>query len=317
MRREVPLLRLVWLAGRMRGLWAGAVTAALLCAGCSGDDEPVEVTTTDSAGRTTVITQEATEEPTATEQGDIAQTTAAMVSTLLEGPGTSVEIDLPEGWTVQELGEAERTLPPDPTDQAPQQWCLVPPSAPPAIDGCSGVLVAVGPDWLPGHAGAAYSLRQVEGWRSTPGALACPVDEDGEPTDAAVVTATPDDEAADDEAADGEAGDEAANDDNAQDGVADDGLTGDGAEATAPPPTPDDSEVDLLVTASEGMPLTSVESEVAGRTVTYETWRATCSLSEGVVISPQVWHDRDLNVLVRDYFGLPTTIAIVESLRAA
>lgn len=292
MRWELSVPRPVWLAGRMRGLWAGAVAGALLCAGCSGDEEPVEVTTTDSAGRTTVITQEATEEPTPSVDEDGAPTTAAMVSTLLEAPGASVEIDLPETWTVQELEEAERTLPPDPAAQAPQQWCLVPPTAPPAIDGCSGVLVAVGPDWLPGHAGAAYSLRQVEGWRSTPGPLACPVDEEGEPTDAAVVTATPGEEVADDDIADDLAG------------------------ATAPPPTPDDSEVDLLVTASEGMPLTSVESEVAGRTLTYETWRATCSLSEGVVISPQVWHDRGLNVLVRDYFGLPATISIVESLRA-
>lgn len=294
MSREIPVSRRVWLAGRMRGLWAaGAVAGVLLCVGCSGDEEPVEVTTTDSAGRTTVITQEATEEPSPTPDEDVAPTTAALTSVLLEGAGTAVEVDLPETWTVQELGEAERTLPPDPTDQAPQQWCLVPPDAAPAIDGCSGVLVAAGPDWLPGHAGAAYSLRQVEGWRSTPGPLACPVDDEGEPTDAAVVTATPGEEVADDDVADDLAG------------------------ATAPPPTPDASEVDVLVTASEGMPLTSVESEMAGRTITYETWRASCSLSEDVVISPQVWHDRDLGVLVRDYFGQPEAITIVESLRAA
>ena len=84
----------------MRGLWAGAVAGALLCAGCSGDEEPVEVTTTDSAGRTTVITQEATQEPSSTPEDDVAPTTAAMTSVMLEGPGTPVELDLPETWTV-------------------------------------------------------------------------------------------------------------------------------------------------------------------------------------------------------------------------
>lgn len=267
----------------MRGLWAGTVAVALLCAGCSDDEVPVEVTTTDSAGRTTVITQEATEEPSPTAAEDVVPTTVATASTVLEGPGTRIEFDLPETWTVHELGLAERTQSPDPEDQAPQQWCLVPPSGPPAIDDCAGVLIAAGPDWLPGHAGMAYSLRQVEGWRSTPGPLACPVTDEGEPTDAAVVTATPEE---------------------------------DDSVAATEAPAPDASEVDLLVTASEGMPLTSVESEIDGRTVTYETWRAACSLSEDVVISPQVWHDRDLGVLVRDYFGLPETIMIVESLRA-
>lgn len=275
----------------MRRVWVGVVAAALCCAGCSDDDPaPVEITTTDSAGRTSVVTQEVTEEPpAATDAGEgpgAEPVATALVTTQLEGPdGTTYEVELPETWTVQELAAAERTAAPDQSAVPPAQWCLVPPSGPPTIDGCAGVLLAAGPDWLPGHAGSAYSLRQVDGWRSTDGPLACPVDQDGEPTDAAVVTATPDE-------------------DSVEDAVA----------ATA---EPDASEVDLLITASEGMPLTSVESEVNGRTLTYETWRASCSISENVVISPQVWHDRDLGVLIRDYVGLPETIAIVESLRTA
>lgn len=275
----------------MRSVWVGVVAVALCCAACSDDDSaPVEITTTDSAGRTTVVTQEVTQvPPTATDaEGDPGPGAepVAMVATSLEGPdGTAYEVELPETWTVQELAAAERTAAPDETATPPAQWCLTPPSGPPTIDGCAGVLLAAGPDWLPGHAGAAYSLRQVDGWRSSDGPLACPVDQDGAPTDAAVVTATPDGDA-----------------------------PGDSAATTA---EPDASEVDLLVTAAEGMPLTSVESEVNGRTVTYETWRAACSLSAEVVISPQVWHDRDLGVLVRDYVGLPETIAIVESLRSA
>ncbi len=273
----------------MRSLWVGAAIGVLLCAGCSDDEtepEQVEITTTDEAGNTTVVTQDATEEPEPS-QDDVAATTATFISAVLKGPGkTSVALDVPQSWQIERLKVAERTAPPDPDDIAPQQWCLVPPSAPPAIDGCSGVLVAVGPDWLPGHAGAAYSLRQVEGWRSVAGPLSCPFQEGGEPSDVTVATADPE-EVAEDEVA-----------------------------ATAEP-TPDESEVDLLVTAAEGMPLTTTQTEVDGRTVTYETWRASCSLSENVVIAPQVWQDQDLGVLVRDYFGQPETVAIVESLRGA
>lgn len=283
----------------MRSIWVGVVLAGLLCAGCSDDEEPVEVTTTDSAGRTTVITQEVTATPTPSPGPESAPTTVALTSVVLETSGGNLEIDLPETWTVQPLPEAERTQAPDAEAQAPQQWCLVPPSPQPTFDGCAGVLVAAGPDWLPGHGGAAYSLRQDEGWRSTPGPIACPVTEDGEPTDAARVTATPDQ--VDQTQAPGEdAGDE---DDAAEIGVEE--------------LEPDGAEVDLLVTASEGLPLTSVETEVNGRRITYETWRASCTLSETVVIAPQVWHDRELGVLVRDYVGLPDTLGIVESLRAA
>ncbi len=268
----------------MRGAWAGAATLVLLCAGCTGDDvETVEIMTTDSEGQPTVVTQEVTEAPPTPSGPDAAPTTAALISTTLEHPdGGTVSFQMPETWTVVPMEEPERTDPPPIADAvAPLQWCLVPPEAPPVLDGCSGVLLVMGPDWLPGPAGSAYTPRQVDGWRSGAAPLACPFGEDGEPADAASVTITPDQ-----------------------------------AGATADP-TPDDSEVDLLVTEAEGLPLTSVSTEVDGRRVTYETWRASCSLTEDVVITPQVWHDLELGVLVRDYFGLPETALVVESLRGA
>ncbi|MCK0112873.1 hypothetical protein MWU75_12055 [Ornithinimicrobium sp. F0845] len=270
----------------MRGMGLGLAVTALVCSGCTlgdGEGESVEITTTDAAGRTTVVTQEVTQapEPTDGEVTDAAPTTATLVPTVLDVPGgTRIAFDMPDTWSIVELGTAQRTEPPDPSATLPQQWCLVPADELPAIDGCAGVLLAAGPDWLPGHAGTAYSPRQVEGWHTTPGPLPCPFADDGGIADAATVTSTPD-----------------------------------AAAMTEAPTTPDDSEVDLLVTSAEGLPLTTTQSEVNGRTVTYETWRATCSLTEEAAMTPQVWHDLDLGVLVRDYFGSPDTIALVSSLR--
>lgn len=265
----------------MRRVWLGVAVTALVCAGCSaGDGETMEVTTTDREGRTTVVTQEVTETPEPSAGEDAAPSTATMVNTVLDVPGGSqIAFDLPDTWTVQELGEAVRTDPPDPQAQPPQQWCLVPPTELPPIDGCAGVLIASGPDWVPGHAGAAYAVRQQEGWRSTAGQLPCPFGEDGLPTDTGVATSTPD-----------------------------------AAPVTGAPTTMDDAEVDLLVTENDGFPLTSAETEVDGRSVRYETWRASCSLSEGS-ITPQVWHDLELGVLVRDYIGSAYSVALVGSLR--
>lgn len=290
----------------MRGIVVGAATVALLCAGCSdGEGETVEITTTDSAGQPTVVTQEVTqtpEEPEETTDVDAAPTTVDLVAQVFDVPGgTQVALDLPQDWTIEELGEATRTTSPIADAVAPQQWCLVPPNAPPAIDGCSGILLAAGGDWLPGAAGAAYSPRQVDGWRSGPGPLACPFGPDGEPADTALSTATPDGVGATQQPPDGSEVE----------------ASGEGSEEDPGEVTPDDSEVDLLVTAAEGMPLTSVQTQIDGRAVTYETWRASCSLSPEVVIVPQVWHDVDLHVLVRDYFGMPETAVIVESLRGA
>lgn len=272
----------------MRGLGVGLTVAALACAGCTldgGEGESVEITTTDAAGRTTVVTQEVTQapRPTGDDVTDAAPTTATVVETVLDVPGGDrIAFDMPDSWTVVELGPAERTAPPNPGAEAPQQWCLVPPEELPVIDGCAGILLAAGPDWLPGHAGAAYAPRQVNGWRTAPGPIPCPFTEGGGLADEATVTSTPD-----------------------------------AAATTAAVETPDESEVDLLVTAAEGMPLTSSQNEVNGRTVSYETWRATCSLTEDVAITPQVWHDIDLGVLVRDYVGSPHTIELIASLRGA
>src|SRR5690606_39315589 len=114
------------------------------------------------------------------------------VATVLELPdGSSLAFDMPDTWRVEPLPDAVREDSPIADAVAPRQWCLVPSQAPPAIDGCTGVLVAAGPDWLPGPAGTAYSPRQVDGWRSSAGPLACPFVEGGEPADATVADITP------------------------------------------------------------------------------------------------------------------------------
>lgn len=276
------------------GSGAGLAAAALACSGCSGGDgDTVEITTTDAAGRTTVVTQEVTAAPEPTDSGvtATAPATAELVSTVLEVPGgAQITFDLPDDWTVVELGLAERTAPPNPGAEPPQQWCLVPPEELPAIDGCAGVLLAAGPDWLPGHAGSAYSARQVNGWRSTAGPLPCPFGTDGGIADVSTATATP--------------------------GAVDSAQETGGPQGPEAPDEPDPSDVDLLVTSAEGLPLTSTQSEVNGRTVGYETWRATCSLREGVAITPQVWHDLSQGVLIRDFFGSPDTVTVVTSLEA-
>ena len=278
----------------------GAAAVALVCAGCSdseGETETVEITTTDEAGQPTVVTQQVTKAPPESSPADAAPTTVDLVGQVFDtAGGAQIALDLPQDWTIEPLGEAVRTNSPIADAVAPQQWCLVPPNAPPALDGCSGVLLAAGGDWLPGAGGTAYSPRQEDGWRSSTGPLPCPLGPDGEPVDTALTTATPD----------------------AVEATAAPDRSGSDSEFEAPvETTPDESEVDLLITASEGMPLTSVQTSVDGRTLTYETWRASCSLSPDVVITPQVWHDRELDVLIRDYFGIPETAIIVESLRGA
>lgn len=270
----------------MRRVGVGIVLTAVACVACSSGQSPTDptaetITMTDEAGHTTVVTQEVTPtpEPTA-DEGDAAPPLVEMVPIVLEVPeGGQIAFDMPDTWRVVEMGPAERTDPPDPDAAAPQQWCLEPPEALPAIDGCAGVFVAAGPSWLPGNAGAAYSPRQAEGWHSTPAPMTCPVTEDGQVTDSEAVTAAPDNS------------------------------------ESAAAPTEDEDDLNLLVTASEGMPLTTSESQIQGRTVTYETWRASCTLTPQVAITPQVWHDPELGVLVRDYFGNPDTISLVSSLR--
>lgn len=183
-------------------LAAGALAAAVLLAACSGEEDPATVTTTDQAGNTVVLTPTGT--PTGTEgpsrAGEVPTTDpgADPVATTLPVPGetgtpappddeaattgeavatvlTNVSVLVPAGWSVQDLGEAEAGEPVA-GQVAPHRWCLVPAYAVPPVDGCSGVLVAVGGDWLPGAGGQPYEPGQVDGWRWGTEPLPCPFD---------------------------------------------------------------------------------------------------------------------------------------------
>lgn len=304
----------------MRRMLGGVAVTGLLCVGCSGGEDTVEITTTDSAGQPTVITQEVTQAPEEP-AGDVrpAPTLAPLEPTSVSAPGgATVAFAMPADWTLEQLGPTS-LVEPQPGSVAPHRWCLVPPADLPAIDDCAGLLLASGPDWLPGGAGAPYAPRQVDGWLSTPGRLLCPVDKEGDlRTDEALVTATPDGvgqtgapegggldaslPGVDEEPVDGaEEGAAAAGE---EDGEAPEEPAGDPG---------DEAEPDLASSESDGRPLTSVRTEVDGREVHYETWRVTCTLSE-FSFTPQLWHDPELDVLVKDYFGRPETALIVDSL---
>lgn len=320
-----------------------AVTG-LACASCSGGEDTVEITTTDSAGQTTVITQEVTEDPDDDAGQDrVDPTFAPMEPVTVPVPGGSaLTFQMPADWELQELGAAS-LIEPQPGSIAPHQWCLVPPADLPLVDGCAGLLIASGPDWLPGGVGQPYVPRQVDGWLSTPGRLLCPVDEEGDlRTDEALVTATPDgvgqtggpddgltlpdlggeqgdgdsedgaDEDEADDAGEGAAGDQDGDRDG-DDGGDQNGDDGDQEGDDGGEQEEEEPEPDLAASDADGRPLTSVRTEVDGRAVHYETWRVNCTLSE-FTFTPQLWHDPELDVLVKDFFGRPETALVVESL---
>lgn len=64
--------------------------------------------------------------------------------------------------------------------------------------------------------------------------------------------------------------------------------------------------------ASDPAPVTT-QTEVGGLEMGYETWRARCTEGEEA-FTPQLWHVPELNVLVKDYFGQPETITMLETL---
>lgn len=252
------------------------VTAALLLAACSDDPEPGgPVTTTDQAGNTVVVTPTGpvTEGPdtgTATETPpplDPVETTLPVPPDTSSETGSPSEpavlvrisVDVPGGWTVEDLGEAEPAEP-RAGEVAPHVWCLVPDYFVPAVDGCSGVVIAVSGDWLPGATGSRYEPRQTDGWRWGADPLPCPFDPEAE--------------------------------------VGEDGSG------------------NLAVTDADGAPLTSTDTMVGELRMRYETWRVRCT-ETGEAFSPQLWHVPELNVLVKDYFGSPETLAVLESLGGA
>ncbi|CAN5839486.1 hypothetical protein BH24ACT8_BH24ACT8_21770 [soil metagenome] len=264
----------MWLAGQMVRLTrpVGVVAVAvLLCASCSEAREPAPVTTTDQAGNTVVVTPT----PTGEVEGDGESATSPPtdpVATTLPVPTPDaaevteqppqqavlvrVGIDVPGGWTVQDMGETAVPAP-EPGLIPPHQWCLVPSEPLPVVDGCAGVVVAVGGDWLPGAGGEPYVADQPGGWLSSTEPLLCPFDADAE--------------------------------------------------------LYEEGEGNVVVTDSEGAPLTSTQTEVGGLEMRYETWRARCTEGEEA-FTPRLWHVPELNVLVKDYFGLPGTITTLETL---
>jgi hypothetical protein len=252
------------------------LTAALLLAACSGDPEPGgPVTTTDQAGNTVVIptgpvtagpdTGPVTEAPPPRDPVETTLPVPSDTEPTTAGPSepavlVRISVDVPGGWTVEDMGDAEPAEP-RAGEVAPHVWCLVPDYFLPSVDGCSGIVIAVGGDWLPGAAGGRYEARQADGWRWGSDPLRCPFDD-----------------------------------------------------TTEPPP--EDGSGNLAVTDSEGAPLTSTETVVGDLRMRYETWRVRCT-ETGETFAPQLWHVPELNVLVKDYFGSPETLAVLESLDGA
>lgn len=305
-------------AAHLGARWAVVGVGALVLAACSGadsQDEPSEpdasqpapatATPGDDSAATQVPDGVSTTLPApegqsaAAADGDDSAADPAQATE--EATLADVEIELPGSWQVQDLGEADleqadlTQFEGDDDAQTsveelitdglpPQLWCLVPPEGAPPVDGCAGVLVAVGGDWLPGAGGAPYRPEQVNGWRSGPDQVPCPVEDDG---------------LADEPDSDGQDTDQA-EDDAAQ---GEDAADSEESAATS----------NVIVTEQEGEPVSSVTAQVGNYTAIYETWRATCSQT-GETITPQVWYFPDLNVAVKDVLGHPDTFAIVNNL---
>lgn len=283
---------------------AASAVGALLVAGCSGgEDSPAPVTTTDQAGRTTVITPTPTPEPTAPD--DAGPTTAVGVE-MREVTLGPVRMRIPRGWEVQEMADL------------PGSWCLVPQDPlGPAVDGCAGLLVSHG-DPLPGPEGEVFTAGTPDGWTVGSRLQPCPDEDDSEADgsepdgsepdgsdgDGAPATSTPQ------PGSTPAAGEPGAEDPEGGDPAAGDSLPGDAAATTA---VPDPLQQDVMVTASDGEALTYLQLELAGHPATYETWRVTCSLSEET-FAPQAWYVPDLELVIRDVLGNPETVLVLESL---
>lgn len=285
-----------------------SLTAALLLAACSGGSDPPATSGPTEGPATGAVTGDATEVPdpvpttlpgpggegsdgtdgsagTAGPDGtEGTATTGGPASTegpdAGEGPGTErtvltrLEFEIPADWEVEDMGDAE-AADPQAGQIPPHLWCLVPPTGLPPIDGCAGVVVAIGGDWLPGAGGSPYRHNQEGAWWSGSGEPACPFGQGAE------------DEGEAEDAGEGEDGDQGE------------------AEPT-----------DVAVTDNDGLPLTSTSTQVGEYVARYETWRVTCQ-EGGETFTPQLWHLPELNVLVKDYYGHPDTVAVLHGLEGA
>lgn len=197
--------------------------------------------------------------PAATDDLDAAGSDAADSGAEADGSETDISDVSAQGSRAD--AAADDVLTPD--GQPAWHWCLVPAQEYPALEGCAGLSVAVGGDWLPGQYGLPYAANQAEGWRPTAEPIRCPIAEE----------------------ADEEAPDE-----------------GEPTDVVEPVP-------------GESGPLTSDETRIGEHLMRYETWRVTCTESEET-FTPRVWQSRSLNVLVRDYVGIPETVPILISIEA-
>jgi hypothetical protein len=289
--------------------------AALACAGvllvgaCSGDGEPTTPRLTDPVRTGAEQTGDATQIPdpvaatvtgpgdsSATGDADAAQTgTGATADD--QGPGTTrtalprLSLDIPADWQVEDLGPAQSHSA-RAGQVAPHLWCLVPPEGLAPVDGCGGVVLAVGGDWLPGAGGEPYRPDQAGAWWSGLDEPACPFVQDPGAPEEEEDPEAPEEE---DVEAPGDHDPEPAGDED-----------GPGLDAAQPP--------DPAATANDGRPLTSQITAVGERQVRYETWRVSC-LSSGETLTPQLWHFPELNVLVKDYYGHPDTVAVLHGLQ--
>ncbi|WP_153395148.1 hypothetical protein [Ornithinicoccus halotolerans] len=213
--------------------------------------------------------------------GDAATETPGTERTVL----TRLEFEIPADWEVEDMGEAQ-AADPQPGEIPPHQWCLVPPGDLAPVDGCGGVVVAIGGDWLPGASGSRYQPNQAGAWWAGQDEPACPFGE--------------------------EAGGQ--RDEDAEGAEGEEGGAGEAAGEAASGEDGAGGAVDPAVTANDGLPLTSQTTTVGPHVARYETWRVSCEQS-GQTLTPQLWHLPELNVLVKDYYGHPDTVAVLHGLQ--
>ncbi len=178
-------------------LAAGVMSAGWL-AGCSTSEPPVApVTTTDQAGRPTVITPSPSMPADPADPGSADEDTPStelpwrrvtFADALGAAPGVApvAGVEVPADWSVTSLPSP--LPPPGEVGEPPMLVCLgpAPADARRLVDGCAGLLLAGGGEWTPGAGGAAYRPGQPDGWLTATDPVPCPAleiaDEDAVPT---------------------------------------------------------------------------------------------------------------------------------------
>lgn len=202
---------------RVSGWIAAGGAAVLLVAGCSSEQaapEPEVQVSTDPAGNPVTVTvtpppdtEQTTLDPTLPTGSDPSAATPTVLAApglpsptppptgvetgeatsapeIPEGAPNGITILLPQGWEALDLGAVPA---PEGVVGAPaHRWCLTPGYDLPSVDGCAGLTVSLGQDWLPGAAGGRYAPGQDGGWYHGAEPLVCPfaeVEEEAEETE--------------------------------------------------------------------------------------------------------------------------------------